>query len=171
MLFVLAKISLTKTKMWYSLKAVRKSALLCSAFVSCAAIVFISMFLWKLHISVCESIHVCICNMCNWKPEVYGLNTFCCQNIRKKSVSYVRAYGMFHWNVQLLLCLGFFFCLLVYSLPSWCGRLCCCGPGGCFKRTRSLCLVCTERRWELNATNVTETCKSPRKGRGYELLH
>ncbi|XP_056371350.1 acyl-CoA synthetase short-chain family member 3, mitochondrial isoform X2 [Oenanthe melanoleuca] len=36
----------------------------------------------------------------------------------------------------------------VYSLPSRCGRLCCCGPGGSFKRTCSICTVCTERRYK-----------------------
>ncbi|XP_031961201.1 acyl-CoA synthetase short-chain family member 3, mitochondrial isoform X3 [Corvus moneduloides] len=35
----------------------------------------------------------------------------------------------------------------VYSLPSCCCRLCCCGPGGSFKRTCSICTVCTETRY------------------------
>lgn len=155
MLFVPAKISLIKPKMWYPTKAVRKSPLFCSIFVSCVTVVFISHACLKTT-RVYESIHTCASAVCNWNPEVYWLNTSCCQNVGNKIIFYVDAYGIFHWNVQLLLVqFSVVFCPSVCSPPSRCGRLCCCGPGGCFKRTCSICAVCTERRWELAHADVT----------------
>lgn len=152
MLFVPAKISVTKPKTWYSDKAVRKLPVVCSVFLFCAAKVFIFSvslknmreYIWKYIYS-----HVHTCTSSTHVIGILRCTDLLLSKCKKKSMFYVHDYAIFFTEMLSIVQFSFLFYPPVYSIPSCCGRLCCCGPGGCFKRTCSICTVCTEKRWEL----------------------